>query len=99
MAVLRLSQNTARPADLQIPHGDPEPAAQVRVLTDRAQALLRHLTKDLVAPVHQKGISCPSAPSDSAPELVQLRQSHLVRIVDDDRIDIGDIEARLNDRC
>ena len=39
---LRFSQQVARAADLQVPHGDLDAGSQVRKFPDRGKALLRH---------------------------------------------------------
>ena len=38
------------------------------------------------------------ATPDAAAQLVELRQAELVRLVDDDRVDVRDVEAGLDDR-
>ena len=96
MAVLGPSQNTSGAADLEIAHCDPEAAAQIRVLLNGAEALLRDLAKHPVLAVHQKGVCRAAAPADTSAQLIQLRQSHLIRIMNDDGIDVGNIQTCLD---
>ena len=37
--------------------------------------------------------------SHSTSQLIELREPHLVRAVDDDRVGIRNVEPRLDDRC
>ena len=95
MPALGLAQHIACASDLQIPHGNAETASQFRVLPDRAQTLLGRLLQHEVSPVHQESVSCTAGPADPAPELVKLGKAHPVRVVDDHRIYVRDIEAGL----
>ncbi len=48
--------------------------------------------------VQQVGVGARGAAADAAAELVELRQAEAVGVVDDDRVDVGDVEAGLDDR-
>ena len=97
MAVLFRAQNIARPADLQVTHGNLDAGAQLRKLPDGLETLLRLLPKHLVTSVHEKRIGSPARPAHAPPQLVQLGKSHAVRILYNHRIGIGNIESRLDD--
>ena len=98
VSVLDTSQNTSRAPDLQIAHCNAESASQIRELPDGGQALLGNFPEDLAAPVHQKGICGPSCAADAPAQLIELGKAHLVRVTDDNSIDIGDIQSGLDDR-
>ena len=98
MPMLHLPQQVAGTSDLQILHGDLKAAAQIGKFLDRFQPLLCHFFQDLVPAVHQEGIGSAVTSSDPSPELIKLGKPHAVRIVDDHRIDIGDIDTGLNNR-
>ena len=98
MTVLTLSQKVARAADLQILHRNLKTAAQIGKLPDRRQTLFCNFPQHLVPLIHQKGISRPVRASDTSAQLIQLGQSHSVRIVDDDRVDVGNVQTGFDDR-
>ena len=52
----------------------------------------------LVLSVHKKCVGGLVGPSDSSPELVELAEPHPFRTVHDERVRIGYVEARLDDR-
>ena len=99
MSMLSLSQQIARTSDLQIPHGYLETASQLRKFTDRRQPFFRHFLQHLIPPVHQECIGGPVGTSHSSPELIELGQSHIVCIMNDHGIYIGNIQSGLNNRC
>ncbi len=96
MAVLLRSQHIARPPDLQIPHGDLDAGAQLRKFPDGLEPFLRFLFQHLVSFVHEKCIGSPAGTAYPPPELIQLRQAHAVRIVDDHGVGVGDVKACLD---
>ena len=96
MAVLGPAQDAAGPADLQIPHGDPEAAAHVGEFPDGGKAFFRHFPQDPVPLVHQEGVGGTAGPADTAPQLIELGQAHPVGVTDDNGIDVGNIHTGLN---
>ncbi len=96
MPVLLCAEQVARAADFQIPHGDFKPAAKLRIFPDCRQALFRYLFEHLIAPVQKERICRPAGPADPAAQLVQLGKPHIVRILDNHRIDVGNIKARFD---
>ena len=84
-------------ADLQVPHGDFESRSEFREFADGGKPFFRHFLQDLVLPVHEKCRRRPVRAAYTPAQLVQLRQPHFVRVMDNDRIDISYIEARFYD--
>ena len=52
-----------------------------------------HLFEHLISPVHEEGIGGPVGTSHPSPELIQLGKSHLICVMDDHSIGIGDIQS------
>jgi len=91
MAVLLCPQNIACAPDLQIPHGNLDSASKLRKFPDCLKALFRLLPEELISPIHQKGVSGPVRAPHASPDLVKLRQAQPIRVVNDNRVGIGDI--------
>ena len=60
------------------------------------ETLLRHLLEHLVPAVHEKRVGRPVASSHPSPQLIQLGQAHLIRVVDNHGIYIGNVQAGFN---
>ena len=97
MAGLLRAEDISRSADLQIAHCDTDSRAELREIADRGKALFRHLFQDHVSPVHQEGKGGTVRSSDSSPQLIQLGKSHLIGIVNDDRVGVRNVKSGLND--
>ena len=82
MTVLTLSQKVARAADLQILHRNLKTAAQIGKLPDRRQTLFCNFPQHLVPLIHQKCISRPVRAPDTSAQLMQLRQTEPVCVLD-----------------
>ena len=95
-ALLR-PQEVPRPPDLQVPHGDFEAGPELHVLLDGGEALGGDLREDLPPPEGHVGVGPPGAAPDAPPDLVELAESHLVRVLNNQCIHIGDVNAGLND--
>ena len=67
---LRLPQEVAGAADLEVAHGDLEPRAEVGELADRLQALVRLLTEHAVGRVQEVGVGALAAPPDAADSML-----------------------------
>ena len=61
------SQNVARPADLQIPHGNLDAGPQLRKFPNSLKTLLRLFPKHLVAFIHEKRIGGTARPAYASP--------------------------------
>ena len=90
-------QDIAGAAQLQVPHGDLYAAAKLRIFPDGLQPLFRHLRQHAVPAVHQECGGRPGRSSHAPAQLIQLAQAKAVRVVDDDGIHVGDIQAGLYD--
>ncbi len=55
------------------------------------------LLQHLAPAVGEIGVGPPGAAADAAPDLVELGQPHLVRVLDDERVHVGDVDAGLDD--
>src|SRR5690606_21998483 len=97
VTVLLRPQQVARSPDLQVPEGDLEARPELGELPDGLQALLSVFGQYFVPAVGEIRISHPVAPPDPAAQLVQLRQPQPVCLVDDERVDVGDVHAGLDD--
>ena len=98
VARLVAAEQVARPADLEVSHGDLEPRAELGVLADRAQPLVGLLGEDPVGRVEEVGVGPLVGPADPTPQLVQLAQAEEVGPVDHQRVDRRHVDARLDDR-
>jgi len=97
VAALLGTQHVARAADLQIPHGDLEARAELGKLTDGRQPLLAHLGQHLAPTVGEIGIGMAVGTTHAAADLMQLGQTHVVGILDDQCVHIGDIHTGFDD--
>ena len=64
---------------------------------DGREALGGVLLQDLAPAKCQIGVSPPDAASNTAANLMELAQPHPVRVLNNQRVDVGNINARLND--
>ena len=96
MAGLLGTKHIAGTANFQITHGNLEARAERRELTNRTKALLRDLTERLAMPIAQVRIRMARRTTDTAANLVQLRQAHVVRVLDDKRVRVRNINAGFN---
>ena len=98
MSMLARSQKISGATDFQIPHGNFEAASQIRKFLNCSKTLLCHFLQHLILLIHEERIRSTIASSHSSPELVKLGQSHIIRIVDNNGIDIGNIQSGFNNR-
>ena len=87
-------EDVARAADLQVAQGDLEPGPQLGELLDRLEPLDGVGRDRPVRFEQQVGIGPVLVPADPAAKLVQVGQAVLVGLVDEDRVDVGDVQAR-----
>ena len=97
MAGLLGAEHVARAADLEVAHGDLEARTERRIFADGRQALLRDLAQRLAVAVAQVGVGVARGAADAAADLMQLRQTHAVRVLDDERVGVRDVDAGLDD--
>ena len=92
------AQDVAGAADFQVAQGDLEAGPQLGELLDRLQPLDGVGRDRLVRLEQQVGVGPVLVAADPAAELVQVGQAVLVGLVDEDRVDVGDVQAALDDR-
>lgn len=97
-SALLTTQQIARPTDIEVLHRNIEAGPQVGKLLDGPQPPPCVARKHLLGGREQVTESLAVRPPHTAPELVQIAQSEVLRVVDDDRIGIGHVDARLDDR-
>lgn len=81
----------------RVAHGDFEARAERRVLAYRGHALLRDFAQRLAPAVAQISIGVARGTADTAADLVQLRQTHVVRVFDDEGVRVRDVDAGFDD--
>ena len=96
MAVLAVPQQTARAADLQIPHGDAEAGAESGKLPDGGKPLLGDIGQGLVPAEGEVGVGFAAGASHPPTDLVQLCQTHAVGILNDEGVAVAHINAGLD---
>ena len=96
-AALLATQHITRAANIQVAHGNLETAAQVAMLFQRLQPFSRIGGQGSQRRRQQITECFFIAPSHPSAQLVQIAQSKLVGIVDNDRIHIGNIHTALHD--
>ena len=99
MPRLLRTEQIARAADLQIAHRNLEARAELGVFPDCLEPLLCNLRENLSPPERQICIRMTRRPADSAAQLVQLRQTQLIRVFNDQRIHVRNIDAGFDDCC
>ena len=87
------TQQVPRAADLQVAQRDLEALAQLVQAGDHVEPLVRLLGQRPARVVEEVGVSAPSRATNAAAQLIQLRQAEAVGALDDDRVDVGDVEA------
>ena len=97
MARLRRAQQLTCAPNLQVAHGDLEAGAEFGVVADGVEALFRYFRQDLAPAEGQISIGVAAAAAHTPADLVELGQAHFVRVLDDEGVDVGDVDARLND--
>ena len=75
VAGLLAAEQVARAADLEVLHRDVHAGAQVGVLGDRGEPLVRGLGERLLRRVEEVGVAALAAPADPAAQLVQLGEA------------------------
>ncbi len=92
------AEDVARTADFQVLHRDRHARAELGVLRDRRQPVVRGVGQRLLRRVQEVGVPALARPPDSAAQLVQLGEAEQVRAVHDQRVGVGDVQAGFHDR-
>ena len=96
-AALLAAQEISRAPDIQIAHGQVEPAPEVREFFDGLQPLSRFARESVDGRNEQVAEGFPVRTPDAPAKLVQLGEAEPVRPIDDDRIGVGYVQAVLDD--
>ena len=97
MAGLLVAEQVAGAADLEVAHRDLEAGAELRVVRQRAEAPRRLLGQRGRARVEQVRVGALAAAADAAADLVELGEAEHVGALDDQRVRLRDVDARLDD--
>src|SRR3954468_15376023 len=97
VARLLVAEQVAGAADLEVPHRDLEAGAELGVVAERAQALRRLLGERGRARVQEVRVSALARAADTPADLVELGEAEEVGALDDQRVRLRDVDARLDD--
>ena len=95
--VLLGTQKVTGTPDFQVTHGNLEACPQLCKFLDGLQALFRHLAENLVLLIQQVGIGKVIGTPHPAPHLVELRQAKSIRIINNNRVGVGNIQPAFDD--
>ena len=98
MARLLVAQQVPRPANIEIVAGQLEPGPKAFQRLQHAQPPLGGIGQLLVRRHREQRIGARLGPADTAADLIELRQPEMVGAMHDQRIGIGNIEPRFDDR-
>src|SRR3954452_21774144 len=98
MAVLLGAENVAGATDLEVGQRDLETGAQLGRVEDRLQSLPSDIRQLAALAVEQVRVGAAGRSADATAQLIELGESERVGAVDDDRVRVGYIQARLDDR-
>ena len=90
-------QEVAGAADIQVLHGDVEAAAQVAELLDGVQPAAGLVGQGNQRRHDEVAERFLVASSHAAAELMQVTQADILRLVHDDRVGVGDVQAAFDD--
>ena len=97
MPVLLCAQQVARAANFQIAQGDLKARAEGGVFTDGGKPLGGDLGERLARTVGEIGVRLPPRAPHAAADLVQLGKPQPIGILNDERIGVRQVYARLHD--
>src|SRR3954470_8829985 len=97
VAGLLVAEQVARAADLEVAHRDLEARAELGVVAQRAQALRRLLRQRGRARVQEVRVRALARATHAAADLVELGEPEQVGALDDQRVRLRDVDARLDD--
>ena len=84
-------------ANLQVAHGDAHAAPELLELAQRCQALRGLLGEWKLAREHEVGVGLRGAAAHAPLELIELRKAQALRVLDDQRVRTGIVDAALDD--
>src|SRR4051812_5248828 len=97
VAGLLVAEQVARAADLEVAHRDLEAGAELGVVAQRAQALRRLLGQGGRARVQEVRVRALARAAHATADLVELGEAEQVGALDDQRVRLRDVDARLDD--
>src|SRR3954454_8815388 len=97
VAGLLVAEQVAGAADLEVAHRDLEPGAELGVVAQRAQALGRLLRQRGRARVQEVRVRALARAAHATADLVELGEAEQVGALDDQRVRLRDVDARLDD--
>ncbi len=97
MAGLLLAEKIARAADVEVVAGELEAGAQAFERLQHLQPPLRRIGQLSVSRHGKQRIGTLLGPADAAADLVELGEAEIVGPMHDQRIGVGDVEARFDD--
>ena len=98
MAGLLVAQKVTGAAQFQVLHGHVETGAERRVLRDRGEPVVGLLGHRLGRVVQEVGVRAFTSTADAAAQLMKLAQAETVGMVDDQRVRVGYVKTRFDDR-
>ncbi len=98
MPGLLVAEQVAGAADLQVAHRDLEARAELGVVRQRRQPLGRLGRERRRRVIQQVGVGALAAAPHAPADLVELGQAERVGVLDDQRVRLRDVDARLDDR-
>ena len=99
MPGLLCTEQTAGTADFQIAHGNFNTGTESRKIPDSIKAFFSIFCEHLITAERQIGACTPGRPADSAANLMQLSQTEMIGIFNNQSIDIGDVNSGFNNGC
>ena len=91
------AQHVARPADLEVAHGDLKAGAQVAELLQRAQPAAGEVADLALLGEHQVAVGLDARAADASAELVHLAQPVMVGAVEEQGVGARDVEPVLDE--
>ena len=85
------------PADVEVAHGDLHAGTEVRELFEGLKALARFCRKGAQRRRHEVAEGLAVGAPDPSPQLVQVAEPKLVRLVDQNRVRVRDVDAAFDD--
>ncbi len=98
MPGLLVAEQVAGAADLEVAHRDLEARAELGVVRQRRQPLRGLDRQRRRRVIQQVGVGALAAASHASADLVELGEPERVGVLDDQRVGLRDVDARLDDR-
>ncbi|TXT21979.1 MAG: Uncharacterized protein FD138_3859 [Planctomycetota bacterium] len=99
MTALLGPQDVAGSADFQIAHRDLEAGSEFAEFFDRLQPLRRERSQRLALFQKQIAVRLVLVPADSPAKLMQVCESIILSVIDEDRVRVRDVDTAFDDRC